>query len=282
MKKTALILLVLCLFLPGTAADNLSPRGSIPFALRHGHLIVTKCTVGSLSDLTAVIDTGVSETVLDLDVVKRLQLETHDASATFLIREVKVREIAIPDLQLGPLRTERLDGIAVDLSPLTVQFGFRPQVLIGMDLLRQANLTIDYRARQLLIGAVLPLRHSTRMLSSPGSRFAVIEARITGKRMRLQVDSGFNGLLLYSGATSANMKLVSRESRIANPAQTLLARSCASSDFEIGDWRPASVQLAVVDGAPPESAGFDGLIGTTFLSNRRIAFDFDNGLIHWE
>jgi predicted aspartyl protease len=309
------------------AADGAAPEAGtatsqiVPFKLYRGHMIVARCSVGGLHDLIAVIDTGASETVLDMTLVRKLALPIQTDSATFITQQAKIWAVAIPELQLGPIRVERLPGIATDLSSLTAELGIRPQVLIGMDLLHRSSFLIDYRSRQLVFfqvsqpqvprsqvpqgpapplgfGPLLKLPHSAALIpgdSTSAGRFAVIEASIRGKILRLQVDSGFDGLLLYrarvpgfnddrmfSAVTPVAAAFRGGEAHVANVSQTLLARSYASPGVEIGDWRAPHAQLLVVDGPPPESAQFDGLIGTAVLSQRRVAFDFQNGMIYWE
>src|SRR5262249_26757048 len=168
--------------------------------------------VGDLTDLTAIIDTGASETVLDIALARKLRLALEPDSATFISHQAKVWAVTIPALELGPIRADHLPGIAADLSSLTAELGFRPQVVIGMDVLHRSSFMIDYQSHRLVFlletqfqvpqGAVPQLAHSAPLisdnsLSGAGRRFAVIEASIAGQTVRLQVDSGFEGLLLY-------------------------------------------------------------------------------------
>jgi predicted aspartyl protease len=270
------------------AADSPTAAGSVPFKLLRGHLIVVKCSVGGLQEkdltaITAIIDTGASETVLDIALARRLSLETRPDSATFIVRQARVWAVAIPALELGPLKAERLEGIATDLSSLTAEFGIGPQVLIGMDLLRRTNFVIDYKAHRLIFGSAPALPHSAPLVSAGSNpRLAVIQSTIMGKTLRLQVDSGFEGLLLYRTRLNAPAAFAGSESHIANVAQPLLAHSFDAPDVQIGNWRSRYPQVSVVDSAPPESAAFDGLIGTAFLSSRRVAFDFENQILSWD
>jgi len=275
------------------AADLVPARDAVPFHLVRGRMIVVKCSIGGLRDLTAIVDTGASETVLDMDVVQRLSLATEPDSATFITQRAKVWAVDIPGMQLGSIRVDRLQGIATDLSTLTAELGIRPQVLIGMDVLRQSSFLIDYRRHQLIFGPPARLAHSAPLLSfdsgGSGLRFLVIESTILGRRLRLQVDSGFEGVLLYRdqlptayGDLLSATVTAGGQSNVANLGQTLLARNVNAPDVQIGDWHATHPQLTVVEGGSPEAAEFDGLIGPAFLSRQRVAFDFENGMISWE
>ena len=143
------------------------------------------------------------------------------------------------------------------------------------------NFLIDYHARELLFGPALPLPHSARLISGPDSHFAIIESSIQGKTVRLQVDTGFDGLILYRSEThQANLQ--SYESHIATGSQTLPSHTVVQSDFRIGDWRLSHAQLTVLEDASPPSGELDGVIGTAFLSQLRVAFDFEKQMIYWE
>jgi predicted aspartyl protease len=274
------------------AAEMALGEEVVPFQLQRGHLIVVKCSVGGIQNLTAIIDTGVSETVIDMTLVRRLSLPAKAESAIFISQQATVWEVAIPHVQVGPIAVDRLEGIATDLSTLTAKLGIRPQVLIGMDLLHRSNLVIDYQNRRLSFGSAPILSHSTPLVSwvsGPSWRFAMIESTIGGRQVRLQVDSGFDGLLLYRERMpglfrddrSGGAALAPSESHIADVGQNVFVRSVDSRSVRIGDWQAPHSQFLVA-GPPPGSAPFDGLIGTAFLSQRRVAFDFQNGMMYWE
>jgi predicted aspartyl protease len=274
-RAMLLILLVLSISRWTVAADS-----SVPFELRRGYLIVVQCSIGELANLTCIIDTGVSESVVDMRLVRRLSLATRVDSAMFLIQEVPVVAVSIPSLHLGPLRTGLLAGIATDLSSLTVHFGIRPDVLIGMDVLHQANFVIDYKARQILFTASPVLRHRVSLASDP--RLALVESTIMGQRLLLQVDTGFHGLLLYGRRSGTPAGLAYGKSFVENAARTLTAVGLDSSEVRIGNWRASQVEVSILERAPRETLDFDGVIGAQVLRARRIAFDFDTNTLSWD
>jgi predicted aspartyl protease len=288
------------------AADDAGQGDGVSFQLKRGHLIAVKCSVGGIKNLIGIIDTGASETVVDISLVRRLSLATKAGQAIFITQQAKVWEVDIPGLTVGPITVDRLEGIATDLSSLTAELGIRPSVLIGMDLLHRSNFVIDYQSRRLVFGSAPPLAHSAPLVSlasgparssSSPWRFAIIESTIGGEEVRLQVDSGFDGLLLYRERTAGLVgdgsgaglppapALARNESHIANLGQRLLVHNFDSRRVRIGDWQaPLPRGQRLVEARPPVTvpAPFDGLIGTALLSHRRVAFDFQSGMMYWE
>lgn len=251
---------------------------SVPFELHKGYVIVVKCSAANTPDLTAIIDTGVTETVIDLGLARRLNLTMRSDSATFVNGEGSAWAVSIPSLQLGPLQADALDGIAVDLSGLRASFGVYPDLLIGMDLLRHSNFTIDYQSRLLTFGPVPHLAHVASLVEN--SRLALIESIVLGRRTNLQLDTGINGLVLYadrfrpaksSRDVGAHLVGVSRTTRVQS----------ADVDFQLGNWREEHVAASFVENGSAVSE-FDGLLGARSFAKHRLAFDFEKMVVAWE
>jgi predicted aspartyl protease len=231
-----------------------------------------------LPDLTAVIDTGVSETAIDLRLARRLGLSMSSDSADFVTGRGVVQGVSIPDLRLGPLQIDSLSGIAVDLSGMERDFGIRPDLLIGMDLLHRANFTIDYKAQQLTFGAVSSLAHKAQLLLD--SRFALVEAMVERKTVRLQIDTGLNGFLIYANRAPIRAELQEIGAHIISITQSLRVQT-ADVSLEIGDWHMRNMAVSVIErGSAPTH--FDGLLGGRALAHRKLAFDFDRMMVWWE
>ena len=260
----------------------LSPSGfgeSVAFTLHDGYLIVAKCSVGDLRDLVALVDTGVSETTLDLRLVKRLGLPTRADTATFGTHDGGVQAISIPQIAFGPVHAEKLAGIALDLSPLTHRLGIRPDVLIGIDLLRRRGLVIDYKARTIIFDNPPKLAHSAPLV--PGTSFAMVEAQVEGKSLRLQMDTGFNAILVYGN----RLPLLVQAGMYAHSGtfeRDLNARMGSVSHLTIGDWKGKLVTVYETDDEPRGEVEFDGLFGPISISIHRLTLDFEDGMMSWD
>jgi predicted aspartyl protease len=252
---------------------------TVPFELHDGFLIVSKCSVGGLQKLIAVVDTGVTETTLDLRVAKRLALTMRPDAATLGTRNGVVQAVSIPAIEFGPLRSDSLSGIAADLSPLTYQMGIHPDVLIGMDLLRLRRLVVDYKSKTITFGEIPRLKYSATLVSE--TRLTLLDVFADGKILRFQLDTGFNVILVYGGKlrTSPLQELDSHTSALG---LRLRAQPAYVRELQLGDRRIKRVTVYVTDEAPAGDPGFDGLLGPTALGIQRLAFDFEAHTVAWE
>jgi len=250
---------------------------SVPFELRGGYLIVARCSAANTPDLTAILDTGVTETVVDIALARRLNLQMHPDSAIFVNGEGSVQAVSIPLVRLGPLEAESIAGIAVDLSGLKTNFGIHPDLLIGMDLLKRSSVTVDYKSRLLTFGPIPPMAHTAPLIE--GSRLPLITAAAFGQAVRLQIDTGINGLVLY--ANRFRMAENSHEigARLVGVSRTMYVQR-TDVDLRIGDCRERQIAASVIENSAVSE--FDGLIGAPAFAKRRLAFDFEKMLVAWE
>jgi predicted aspartyl protease len=252
---------------------------TVPFELHQGFLIVSRCSIGDLRNLTAIVDTGVTETTLDLRIAKRLSLTTRRDDAIVGTRKLAVQAVSIPKIEFGPLRLESLSGIAADLSPLTYQMGIRPDVLIGMDLLGLKKFVIDYKAKTIAFGESPSLKYSAPLV--PKLHFALLDLTADGKTLRLQLDTGFNAILVYGGRLRAS-QLQQPDSHTAGFGLPLNAQPVSIRTLQIGNWRTKGFPAYVTDESPPGESGFDGLLGPAALGVRRLTIDLEARTLGWE
>jgi len=252
---------------------------TVPFDLRDGFLIVSRCTVGTLKNLVAVVDTGVTETTLDLRIAKKLALSMRPEAATVGTRNAAIQEVSIPNIEFGPLRSEGLAGIAADLSPLTYQMGIRPDVLIGMDLLGQEKFVIDYKTKTITFGESPSLKYSATLI--PTFHLALFDLTADGRPLRLQLDTGFNAILVYGGKLRASPSQ-ELDSHTAAFGLRLSAQTAQIRMLQVGNWTAKRLTAFVTDESPSGDAGFDGLLGPKALGIQRLAIDMESHTLSWE
>jgi predicted aspartyl protease len=254
----------------------------VPFRLEKGYLIVTKCSIADLPPLTAIVDTGVTETVVDSAIIQRLQLATQSDTATFIAADLPIRSAILPSLSFGPIHINSLGAIATDLSGLTRQFGFRPDVLIGMDVLHRSTFTIDYKARLLKFEPpTSSFHHATALLD--GERFALVDAIVSGQRTRLQLDTGVPGLVIYRDRIRGRMPVQSDNViTLTSVAASFDGSSIGGQQLCIGNWRAYQLPISVVDRGSRTFVDFDGLLGARILTSHRLCLDFIHMMVYWD
>ena len=254
----------------------------VPFRLEKGYLIVTKCSIADLPELTAIVDTGVTETVLDSTIVQRLQLPTNPDKATFIAKDIPVRLTTLPSLTFGPIRVNSLAAIATELSGLTRQFGFRPDVLIGMDVLHRSSFTIDYKARLLKFEPVTSLSHAAALLEA--GRLALIEVILSGQPTRLQLDTGVPGVVVYRDRLRDPIPAGGpvTTATLLGVAVSFDASNTGDRHLRVGNWSAYQLPITVIDRGSEHFFEFDGLLGARILTSRRLCLDFSHMMVYWD
>jgi hypothetical protein len=209
-------------------------------------------------------------------VAKRLHLPTTGDTATFGIRRAQIAAVSISDLVIGELHMPSLSGIAIDGSAIEHQLGVHIDVIIGMDVLEQRKLMIDYKAQKITFGSAPRFTHSAFLQRR--NHLALVPVLLGKTRLFLQVDTGLNGILIYGGRIP-----ISELSRNSTTISPLGASSIqiASVPLRVGDWEQRQATVAVIDNVA-QGTPFEGLLGTTALGARRISFDWDKGTMNWE
>lgn len=274
MKRTiGSILLLVCCSMACFAAEE-----RVGFKLERGYLIVVKCSIGDLTDLTGIIDTGVSESVVDLSIVKRLGLATQADQATFLTQRAKVFAVSIPTLRLGSVTAGPVAGIATDLHSLTADYGISPDILIGMDVLERSNLLIDYKNHQLFFTSEATPSLAHQMPLEGEDRVPLVAVEFRGKQLHLQVDTGSSGVVIY--APEEDPVTSSTETRLASVSHELVASSASWGRVRVADTDIYRSEILMVKAS--RSTAFGGLLGLHALHAQRVGLDFGRRVVTWQ
>jgi predicted aspartyl protease len=265
-------ILLFCLMLCGVASAQ-----SVAFKLQKGYLMVVKCSASNIRGLTAILDTGATETAIDTKLAKRLGLKMSIDIATFGTREASVMSVSIPNVSLGPLHADTLSGIGMDMSIAERSFGVHPDLILGTDFLQRHSFLIDYKARSITFASPPHLTHTAQLISV--ERMLLVSASMGARKLTLQVDTGFNGLLIYGGAVHDPATDINSQNESAvggNPIHL------ASIPLKLGDWSGNQITVAVTDDEPRNPAPFDGLLGPKAITASQFAVDFENHAIYWK
>ncbi|HZQ90175.1 MAG TPA: retropepsin-like aspartic protease [Terriglobales bacterium] len=259
------------------AAQAATATGTLPIRLHRDYLVIADCDVPGGGKVNALIDTGTTRTILDRRIADRLRLRTEPGQTIALNRPMPARVGRLPELRVGPIRVLNLPVFVLDLEEMSGTLGIHLDMLVGMDVLRGASFTLDYHRRQIVFG--VHTREDAVALD-PRLPYLVLVGRLGSTPLRLQVDTGFDGLLLYrdrvpSGTLPPPRPMQTPRSR----EMRSMAGPAAETEVEVGDlWidglRLAGARALVLDRAP-EDAQFDGVIGPRGIPVSSITFDFE-------
>lgn len=261
-------------------APNPSPaatlNSSLPFQLRNGFLITVEGRIGLLSGLHFFLDTGATQTVVDSKIAAQLSLPLHKAKVLNFDRSISA---TLPDIQLGSLTISNLPVIAGDLAQFS-EFASGIDAIIGLDVLRRAeSLLISYRSNILLLkpssAATSPVQKTPQALT--------VSLSVQGQRVRLILDTGLQGILLYSDRLRTNLpklKLIDKisnayEGRLSGEQATLPGINLGSDDLQ--------VSVILLSRAPHSlPSDIDGYVGPSILHAQLLELNFASNLLRWQ
>jgi predicted aspartyl protease len=251
---------------------------SIPIKVKEGYLVVAKGSIGSLDNLTFVVDTGTSRTLMDSRIAKQLQLTGVAHKLTVFDHEVEVRLVELPDLRLGAIRAQSPRVIAMDLSGVIERFG-RIDAIIGMDILRLGSFTIDYRSRQIWFGDTGPVAVALPLEPSP--LYLIVRVRLDDFPVSLMIDTGCEDVVLFANRLPEGLRRgyfpSSRTLTVSGEApltQMILGK------LRLGTFPDHEVKFRVI-ATGHNDMGYDGIVGVSALHASRIQFNFDQMTVSW-
>src|SRR5206468_4731241 len=88
-----------------------------------------------------------------------------------------------------------ITGVVEDLTYLERSLGISLGGIAGLDILRASSFVIDYRRQKIIFGPIAASEKAVHFETQ--IPYLSVRARIAGQEVRLLVDSGTGGLLVY-------------------------------------------------------------------------------------
>jgi len=252
---------------------------TLPFQLIGGYLIVVEGSIGPLGGRRFAIDTGTARTVVDETTARVLGLQRTPAALEAFGERTQASAAVLPSIALGPVQARDLPILIADLGPQAKRFGLSLDALVGMDLLRERCLTIDYSATALRFtcGGEWPRSISI----GGGSGFAIAGVRIDRHPYRLLMDSGAEGVVLFSEAVAAGATIEpDGEFEARHVSGTVRVKRFTPGLFVVGEYLlpPPPVFILTHGG---DRRAYDGLLGPQWLGAREVQLDFTRRTMAW-
>src|SRR4029077_4579246 len=166
----------------------------IPFELVSGYLVVVDGSIGPLHGLKFVLDTGSTYSMLNRKLADQLELRRLTGEAFNIDKTVKTEWATMQEVEIGPIRATQV-LVIVTGPEYFKSIGSHVDAVVGLDLLRQKNFSIDFANRKVRFGPLEAGRHSIPMVSDDMA--LKVEAQANGRLLHLVLDSGAPGPLMY-------------------------------------------------------------------------------------
>jgi hypothetical protein len=264
----------------GKDSSQPNPNEEMPFELVSGYLMVVEGSIGPLHGLKFVLDTGATHTAVNGKVAEQLGLPLLTGKVFNIDKMVETGWTALPEVEFGPIRASHLPAMVTDLDYFR-SLGSHVDAVIGLDLLRQRNFSIDFARKKIRFGQLETGRHAIPMMSDDLS--LKVEAEANGRLIHMILDSGAPGPMLYeerleNRAVDYSIEQEDYGFRIHGVLRLTRARlrrlQLGGSDVGRTVFLTHSPAKGVLDGV-------DGFLGLTALRARRINFDFENNTLSW-
>jgi hypothetical protein len=265
-------------FLVAPARAGAAER-DVPYREVWGYAVVVPVQIDGQGPFPFLLDTGTTSTVIRVDLAARLGLAAATPVAVTTATGTRTAALArLGSLGFGPAVLEDVEVVVHDM-PAVRQGDADLMGILGQNVLSELSFTLDHRRRRLVFGpARLPL---TRRAERVGDR-PVLDADLNcdgGGSVRLALDSGIGGLLLYDGRgrlAGAATHWVTAETN----AGTQTLRAGRLDALCLGALRLGRVPVALREDGAPRPRGEDGLLPTSLFA--RVHFDGPAGTVGLE
>jgi Aspartyl protease len=253
---------------------------SVPFQLKDGYLVLAKGSIGGLNNLTFLLDTGTSRTMVDARIAKRLHLAGGAHKLIVFEQEVNVGLVVLPDLHLGAIHAESPPSIAMDLSGIAQRLGLSADAIIGMDILRLGSFGIDYKSKRIWFGP--GERAASDARAALNSRlYLIVNATIDDFPIRLMIDTGCEDGMLFANRLPRGLKTdYSQIAQGLTVAGESPLTNIVSAKLAVGT-SPAHKTTFHIVKTGSNDMGYEGILGARALHASRIDFNFEQMTVSW-
>jgi predicted aspartyl protease len=263
------------------AQDTPDGRTEVPFQLFNNDLVVVRAAIGSLRNVNMIVDTGTSPTSISKEIAHRLKLSRRAESLRTLNGVIPAESAVVPGVDFGPLHAGSMRVVVQDLSFMERSMGIPLGGIIGLDVLSSGCFTIDYPKKRIAFGAI-PADFKTTPLATRVPR-PTIRARIGGQEVRLLVDSGTSGLVVYRNRLREKATATHFDPGASLSTSGGLTRlTWLKASVSIGEENLGKREIAIADVDSDLADEFDGLMGFAKMGFRRVSFDFENAVFGWD
>lgn len=268
---------------PKLSQQSTANSAPLPFRIFDGYVIVVQSAIGDAGKIyNLMIDTGATPSVIDVHVAAKLGLTGRKVAMALPNGSADAQLAELPAFSLGPIRRTNLPVLVRDLAYIQPYLGTRIDGIVGMDVLAAMNFTIDYQHRVLLFGAAA-LSDGEAADFASGPPFVTVMVNIDGEPMKMLVDTGHGGTMLFKTQTKGRL----RDARFqgaaggVNMAGRLNVEQLILRELRLGKVDFHEYPATLLNDKAEWGGAFDGLLGPSGLHLKNVTFDFEHGKLRW-
>jgi hypothetical protein len=284
--STAVLLIAFTITCSGSSAARdigsaKEQKTEIPFGLYNGNLVIVKATIGTVKNVNLILDTGTSPSAISQELADRLKLRGKTESLQTLNGTIQTQSLISPSIQIGPLVASPIRVVVQDLSFMERNLGISLAGIAGLDILSSGSFTIDYRRKKIVFGPIAASEKTVRFETQ--EPFLTVKAMIEGQAVRLLVDSGTWGLLVYRNRLQTTQQQLHFDSSVSISSPGGMTHvGWLRAGVLLGKDNLGARNVAIADLDSDPQNDFDGLLGFAKMGFCKVSFDFENGLFGWE
>jgi hypothetical protein len=250
----------------------------LPFRLVSGFLIVVDGAIGPFRDLNFALDTGSSRTVIHNGIARAAGLKGSPLEMEAFGERVASEGVLTP-LTVGPIHRDEILVLTADLRAQEQRFGSRLDAIVGMDLLGDRCLTIDYVSRTLTFDCTG--EWPARVSLESRARLPLVDISLDGTAYRLIVDSGSQALVVFRHALPPHAGIQpDAEISAMHVSGTIRLKRFTAGMFTIGQHSLGPSAVFILE-HQRDSPGYDGVLGLRSLRAARVQLDFSRRVLSW-
>src|SRR5215470_7421 len=271
----AILVSALCSPAVGQDADfaktEVAPR-EIPFEIVNGHLIEVRGSVGARTNLRFLIEVGTPMTMLDTELGQREDNAGRKDRAK-VAAPVQPSEVLLKEFSLASVPMPEIRVIATDLRLMPA---VPPGVagIIGLDILQQQNVTIDYLEKKLFLSARTGGEHEAPVVMNEAG--LTVESSWKGNPMKLVLSTGVEAVALDQDRVSQrSIKLQDFKNGSFHEDKGTSTSIFELKDLTLGNARLTCMGVVRKMAWPAGNEQLMGFLPLEALRASRVALDFE-------
>jgi hypothetical protein len=257
-----------------------SNRIEIPYDYAGGHMISVPGSVGSHKNLQFLVDFGTTYTLLDRHIASE-RTDGEKMEIRHFSDAIQSGDTLVPELTVGGLVIKDLHGYVVDMTQIPAA---PPGVsgVIGLDVLRRQNVTIDFLEKKLVLSSEVYGNYQTPLLKCD-SGYAV-NASWKGMPVKLVLSTGVEVVTLDEDRIRQKpIKLRGLKKTSLSSNFTIIPVSIfETKELALGEMQFAGPGVLRKMAWPFPNDELDGFLPLLALHSSRVSVDFERNLLFWD